>query len=129
MLENNPSHDKTPETICLDFILKEAGDSPEFIVDLLETFLYSLRDHIIVLENIHQTGDTEHLYVTVHKLKPSLKMFSLNTSLKQVFTIEEAIHDQLPTIDLLRIAATLQHTLHPVEEQLLALIRSYKTTL
>lgn len=126
MQENNSSPQHPHETINLDFVLKEVGNDPEFIVDLLETFSSALSDHINRLTEMIKSRETLDLFGTVHKLKPSLKMFNLTSSLDHVFTIESEIHHQLPSDDLLKIVSALTEKLTSAKTQVESLVMEYQ---
>lgn len=126
MQENKEAFGEQLENIDLNFVIKEVSGSSEFIVDLLETFDSALEEYIAqLLLNIH-SKDITSLSITVHKLKPSLKMFSLNQSLDCVYTIESNIRHQLPEEELLVIVDSLAKKLAIARSQLASIILLYQ---
>lgn len=80
--------------VHLSFIINEIGDKEELIDGMLSSFLEVLEEFRDGMKSSISDQNLDNIRLHVHKIKPSLKMFSSQLVLNRVLQIERIHHEQ-----------------------------------
>lgn len=91
--DNSDSSPKGKTKISLSFIIRELGDDPTVVKDMLLTFREVILEFDAVISKEPQLNHFDNLKIALHKIKPSIRMFRLNELLQKIDDVETNIHN------------------------------------
>lgn len=98
--------------------LKEiAGDDPEFMAVVAQTFLQEIPPDLAALEEAIGNDNKELAYQFAHKMKPNIEMFGINL-LKEITSIESWTKTSKNVAAVEGHITHVSETLHTVFEEL-----------
>lgn len=100
--------------LSLSFIIRELGDDPIIIQDMLQTFREVLLEFDSTISNKNELEGFRHLKIALHKIKPSIRMFNLSEPLKKIDDLEVKLNNEAEPIYVEAKVADLRKMIPPI---------------
>lgn len=96
--DNRDNGSNRDSMISLSFIIRELGDDPNVIQEMLITFREVLIEFDLTISKGNEQTDSHCLKTALHKIKPSVRMFNLSELLKKIDDLDEKLKNEAEPI-------------------------------